>query len=73
MTERLTLSLSQQFSPELSNIVFLFVGHLWTFIQIYLPLRIMMDGMSWWPTLDTIVNLIQELFTAHVLSIGHCT
>ena len=33
MTERLMLSLSQQFSPELSNIVFfLFVGHLWTFI-----------------------------------------
>ena len=44
MAERLTLS--QQFSPELSNIVF-FVGHLWTLIQIYLPLRIMMDGMSW--------------------------
>ena len=66
MTERLTLSLSQQFSPELSNIVFLFVGHLWTFIQIYLPLRIMMDDMSWWPTLDTMVNLRDLLLMCYL-------
>lgn len=52
---------------------FLFVGHLQTFIQIFLPLGIMMDGIRWWPGLDTIVNLIQGLFTAHVLSPGNFT
>ena len=70
MTERLTLSLSQQFSPELSNIVFLFVGHLWTFIQIYLPLRIMMDDMSWWPTLDTMVNLRENCCESESVSLS---
>lgn len=47
--------------------VFFYVGHLLAFIPTSLPVRMHMDG------LDTVVNLIQELFTPHVFSLGYCT
>ena len=52
MTERLMLSLSQQFSPELSNIVFFFIC--WSFMDVYLDIFTSQDNDGWY---ELVANL----------------